>query len=225
MISESLTVKCGSAHCTSKMCWFWLKILHYLCSLIRKGLGGHCHSCIISDLGIDISTATIPSVEFPFFLFLSLPFSPDRFTQWIMWTHWSADWGPLFGNAGALLEEGLPYACFELVYARGCYLTACHYTLPLTTIAFYSKTQRNIHNECTHNQHKLNDFRHWLPSFYNYVPIVYFLAAYLFQRNSIIIALFTVKVHWGGISCWRGLFLRPPFLCFSPLFFLNAHVQ
>lgn len=147
MISKSLNVKCGSAHCTSKMCLFWLQILHYvyILVLIQKGLG-RCRCCIISDLGIDISTALSSHSQSLLWSTLAL-FLPhlDRFAQWIMWTHWSADWEPLFGNAGALLEEGLPYACFAPVHARGYYLTACHYTLPLTAIAFYSKTQRNIH--------------------------------------------------------------------------------
>lgn len=51
-----------------------------------------------------------------------------------------------------------------------------------------------------HNQHGPNDCLHWLPPLRNYVPIVYFLASYSFKRNSIIIALFNVKVSKSGGS-------------------------
>lgn len=92
--------------------------------------------------------------------------------------------------------ESLPGSCFALVYVRRFYLTSCHYTLPIVAKNLLLTTPKVTHtNDPVHNEHGPNDCWHWLPSLCNYVPIVYFLAAYLFQRNSMIIVLFSAKVR------------------------------
>lgn len=74
--------------------------------------------------------------------------------------------------------------------------------LPVVHLRYATATQMCTHlSAYTHTAKQStcpNDCLHWLPSLCNYVPIVYFLGSYSFKQNSIIIALFNVKVSKSG---------------------------
>lgn len=163
------------------------------------GSCGHRHRLVITTQGIDLLTAC--SLILPLF-----PFSKTVSHTWIMWTHWSADWEILFRALGHYWRRDYPALVF-FVHVGEC-ITPIFVTahIPPAHLRFAMAAQKKKHSHlCTqstysglHNQHGPNDCLHWLPSICNYVPIVYFLASYSFKRNSIIIALFNVKVSKSG---------------------------
>lgn len=151
-----------------------------------------------------------------------------------MWTHWSADWELLFGAQGHYWKRDYPalVLCTCMGECITQLLVTAHtprlLTLDLQQLhkcaRIYTRARTQSTYSGLHNQHGPNDCLHWLPSLCNYVPIVYFLASYSFKRNSIIIALFNVKVNKSGGCGAPGAVLslsvsvtHPRLLCFTAL--------
>lgn len=163
------------------------------------GSCGHRPRLVITTQGIDLSTARL-------LILLLLPFQ----RQWL--AH------ELCGHIDQLIESYClePWVIIEggitqllfcaCVWESVLLSSLSQYILPLAHLRFATATQMcthlNPHIQSTynslHNQHGPNDCLHWLPSLCNYVPIVYFPASYSFKWNSIIIALFNVKVSKSG---------------------------
>lgn len=104
-----------------------------------------------------------------------------------------------------IIEGGITRLLFCVCMWESVLLSSLsQHILPLAHLRFAMAAQKCTHSytqstySSLHNQHGPNDCLHWLPSLCNYVPIVYFLASYSFKWNSIIIALFNVKVSKSG---------------------------
>lgn len=163
------------------------------------GSCGHRPRLVITTQGIDLSTACL-------LILLLLSLSKTASCTWIMWTHWSADWELLFIALGHYWRRDYPLLFCACVLESVLLSSLSQHTLPLAHLRSAMAAQRRMrthgyseHICCNlHNQRGPNDWLHWLPSICNYFPIVYFLAFYSFKRNSIIIALFNVKVSKSG---------------------------
>lgn len=99
-----------------------------------------------------------------------------------------------------IIEGGITLLLFRAcVWESALPSSLSQHTLPADLQRLHQRAHLDTHTcSSRHKQRGPNEWMHWLPSLCNYVPIVYFPASYSFKRNSIIIALFNVKVTKSG---------------------------